>query len=123
MHVQMAFSYARTEEEAIEGAFDQWRSNLASLEALENFGRPEQYDEATKNVTREDLKKKILISTEFSHYIERIDECIQLGFENIILHNVNRSQKEFINDFGSRVLPALNNRSIERDTSGASVIT
>ncbi len=122
IHVQMAFSYARTEEEAMEGAYDQWRSNLASLEALENFGRPEQYDEATKHVSREDVKNKILISTDFNRYIERIDECIQLGFENVILHNVNRGQKEFIQDFGSRVLPALNNRIAQNNNSTTPVI-
>ncbi len=107
LHVQMAFSYSKNEEEGLKSAYEQWRSNLAGLEALENFSRPEQYDEATKHLTIEDLKKKLIITSDVNRYVELIEECIQLGFENIILHNVNRSQKEFIEEFGKSVLPFL----------------
>lgn len=122
MHVQMAFSYARNEEEGLRSAFDQWRSNLASLEALENFGRPEQYDKATESLTVEDLRKKLVITSDFNRYIDLIEECIQLGFENIILHNVNRMQYDFIEDFGKYVLPSVRKASLDKLNGGEVII-
>jgi hypothetical protein len=32
---------------------------------------------------------------------------MKLGFERIVLHNVNREQELFIQDFGEKVLPRL----------------
>lgn len=121
LHVQMAFSYARNEQEGLESAFDQWRSNLANLEALENFSRPEQYDKATENLTVEDLQKKLIITRDFDRYKELIEECIQLGFENIILHNVNRMQQDFIEDFGKYVLPSVR-KDITENAGGEVII-
>ncbi|HVD98651.1 MAG TPA: TIGR03885 family FMN-dependent LLM class oxidoreductase [Cytophagaceae bacterium] len=119
LHVQMSLSYARNHYEAIEEAYDQWRSNLAGIEALENLSRPEQYDEATKHITREEIQNCLLISSNPSDYIIPIRECSALGFENIILHNVNRQQIAFIQDFGATVLPALRKTELkDRSTDG-----
>ncbi len=32
---------------------------------------------------------------------------MELGFDELILHNVNRQQQQFIEVFGEKVLPAL----------------
>jgi hypothetical protein len=32
---------------------------------------------------------------------------MELGFDELILHNVNREQEQFINVFGEKVLPVL----------------
>jgi hypothetical protein len=32
---------------------------------------------------------------------------IDLGFDELILHNVNTAQEQFIDDFGEKVLPVL----------------
>ncbi len=37
----------------------------------------------------------------------RITELVELGFEEIQLHQVGRNQQAFIDVFGERVLPAL----------------
>jgi coenzyme F420-dependent glucose-6-phosphate dehydrogenase len=121
LHVQMAFSYARDEQDALDGAYDQWRSNLAGLEALENFSRPEQFDEKTKHLRYEDVKNNLLVSSDPEIYKERIEECLQLGFSNVILHNVNHHQLEFIEDFGKKVIPFINDKT-ETEIMGGEVI-
>ncbi len=49
----------------------------------------------------------VRISGDTQRHIEWLRQDIELGFDHIYLHNVNRDQKRFIEDFGQRVLPAL----------------
>jgi probable non-F420 flavinoid oxidoreductase len=107
MFLKVQLSYARTHEDALSGAFDQWRTNVLSGEKLADLALPGQFDEAAKDVTREDLERMVHISADPDQHIEWIRQYIDMGFKNIILHNVNRQQDEFINDFGRFVLPRL----------------
>jgi G6PDH family F420-dependent oxidoreductase len=105
MFLKVQLSYARSYEDALTGAFDQWRTNVLTGERLADLSLPKQFDEAAKDVTREDLERMVHISSDPRQHIEWINQYIQMGFRNIILHNVNRQQEEFINDFGALVLP------------------
>jgi 2-phospho-L-lactate transferase/gluconeogenesis factor (CofD/UPF0052 family) len=40
-------------------------------------------------------------------HIEWLQEYIELGFDELILHNVNREQEQFIEVFGEKVVPVL----------------
>lgn len=105
MHVQIAFSYARNEDSALQGAYEQWRNNLLEPSDLANLTSVAQFDHKGENMSVQDVKSKMLISSDFEVYKELIQENLDLGFSNIILHNVNTLQTDFINDFGSHVLP------------------
>ena len=99
-YIQYSFSYAKTEQEAIDGAFHQWRSNLVESDALSDFTRPEQYDEAAKDVTKQDVVEKIPIITQAEQLWENLSQFEGLGIDRISLHNVNTSHEFFIEDFG-----------------------
>lgn len=105
VHVQMAMSYARDENDALEGAYDQWRTNILSPQDLADISRVEQFDKKSESITREDLKEKILITSDIEACLKYIEPIIGLGIDNLILHNVNRNQEDFIEDFGATVLP------------------
>jgi coenzyme F420-dependent glucose-6-phosphate dehydrogenase len=105
MHVQIAFSYARDKDAALLGAHDQWRNNLIGFQDLADLTRVADFDERGDRVSIEEVASKMIISTDFDTYIPLIQECLDLGFSNIILHNVNRDQVQFIEDFGANVLP------------------
>lgn len=47
------------------------------------------------------------ISSNLEVHINLVKSYIEMGFDTIILHNVNRDQETFINDFGEKVLPFL----------------
>jgi probable non-F420 flavinoid oxidoreductase len=99
-YVQYSFSYAKTEQEAIDGAYHQWRSNLAENDALSDFTKPEQYDEAAKDITKKDVAEKIPMITKAEQLWENISEFEGLGIDRISLHNVNTAHEYFIEDFG-----------------------
>ena len=105
MYLQMQLSYARNYEDALNGAYDQWRTNVLPSEFLDDLWQVKQFDAAARYVRPEDVKEKMHISSHPKEYIQIIQTCRDMGFKVIILHNVNRQQEEFITDFGEHVLP------------------
>jgi coenzyme F420-dependent glucose-6-phosphate dehydrogenase len=98
--LQLGFSYARSEQVALEGAWDQWRSNILPREKLASFQRVEEFDEAGITTTKEEVAEAIPIFTSMDQLKARIGELSILNPHRIILHNVNRLQEEFIRDYG-----------------------
>jgi hypothetical protein len=107
LFLKVQLSYASTHQEALMGAHDQWRTNILPSEILDDLWLPKQYDAAAKFVRPEDLELSVNISAEPKKHVEWIRAYAELGFDRIILHNVNRAQEFFIQEFGKKVLPFL----------------
>jgi probable non-F420 flavinoid oxidoreductase len=107
MIIKVQLSYARNEEDAISGAYDQWRTNIFQGTVLGDLYKVEQFDALGEFVTIEKLKEMVNISSDPNIHIDLIKSYIDLGFNTVILHNVNRDQETFIADFGDKVLPRL----------------
>jgi coenzyme F420-dependent glucose-6-phosphate dehydrogenase len=105
--VQVGLNWAPTEEEALAGAHEQWRTNVIGGEVNWELRLPEEFDLATRFVRPEDMRESVWISSDLGWHAERIAELAELGFEEIQLHQVGRNQRAFIDAFGERVLPAL----------------
>jgi coenzyme F420-dependent glucose-6-phosphate dehydrogenase len=108
MFLKVQLSYERTDEEAIAGAYDQWRTNVLGGDLLSDIATVEQFDELGETIQEAELYKMVNISSNLKWHAELIQQYISLGFDQIFLHNVNRNQINFINDFGREVLPVLN---------------
>ncbi len=107
MLLQAQTSYARTEKEALAGAHDQWRNNILASRVLTELRMPNQFDTLGELIRPEDLEGHIRISSDPKQHIEWLQQDIELGFDRIYVHNVNRDQERFIETFGEKVLPAL----------------
>lgn len=99
IYLQFAFSYARNNKDALEGAYDQWRSNILSLEKLADYSRVKQFDEAAETTTPEEVKNVIPVYSDMRVLRDQLNEYLQLGIDRLILHNVNREQEAFIEDY------------------------
>jgi alkanesulfonate monooxygenase SsuD/methylene tetrahydromethanopterin reductase-like flavin-dependent oxidoreductase (luciferase family) len=98
-------SYARSEAEALRGAHEQWRSNIFQSSVLADMWKVEHFDMMGSFVQPEELKPMVRISSSIQQHIDWIQGDLEIGFDRIILHNVARNQEEFIDVFGSDVLP------------------
>ncbi|WP_157871819.1 hypothetical protein [Gloeothece verrucosa] len=74
---------------------------------LSDLKTPAQFDDLGKFVHPEDLKEMVRISASYEEHIQWLKQDIELGFDEFILHNVNREQERFIEVFGQEVLPSL----------------
>jgi coenzyme F420-dependent glucose-6-phosphate dehydrogenase len=109
LYLKVQLSYHQDKNVAWEGAYHQWRTNVIPNEKLDSLRTVSDFDAAAQSVRPEDLIGKVNISESIRNHIEWIQSYQELGFDNIILHNVNREQENFITAFGEHVLPVLNN--------------
>jgi coenzyme F420-dependent glucose-6-phosphate dehydrogenase len=100
-------SYAATEQEALDGAYDQWRTNIFDSKVLSDLSRVSQFDVLGEYVEPKDMYEMVHVSSDTKQHIDWLKQYIELGFDNLVLHNVNRQQAFFIKDFGSKVIPLL----------------
>ena len=105
--MQVGLNWAPSEEEAVQGAWEQWRTNVLGGEVNWELRSPEHFDTATRHVRPEDMRDSLLISSDLNRYAEWLAEFIELGFEELQLHQVDRNQSGFIEAFGAKVLPQL----------------
>lgn len=110
MVLKTQISYASTEEEALEGAWEQWRNNIFPSKVTSEFITPEQFDDIGEKVRKEDLRKYVIIGNKPEIFIEKIKTFAEMGFDKIILHNVNEGQEAFVDFFGKNVLPQFSNQ-------------
>ncbi|MCZ4088966.1 TIGR03885 family FMN-dependent LLM class oxidoreductase [Sinorhizobium psoraleae] len=110
LYLQVHISYARSDDEARQNAFDQWRSNAISAFQSETLRTPGDIETATRSVQPEDLDAYVRISSDLARHVAWIEEDIAAGFDEIYLHNVGRNQLEFIEAFGASVLPRVSAR-------------
>lgn len=107
VHLKVQLSYDTDDEAALQGAHDQWRTNIFQGTVLGDLPTTAHFDAAAEFVKPEDLRAMVRISADLEEHVSWLRADMELGFERIILHNVNRTQEKFIQDFGMRVLPKL----------------
>jgi alkanesulfonate monooxygenase SsuD/methylene tetrahydromethanopterin reductase-like flavin-dependent oxidoreductase (luciferase family) len=105
--LQVHLSWAPYEEEALDIAYDQWRSNVFGPPLSWDVATAEEFDEAARHVRRQDMYGPVLISSDFGRHAEWLNEFAEIGFAEIYLHHVGREQRPFIEAFGAKVLPEL----------------
>jgi probable non-F420 flavinoid oxidoreductase len=99
VYLQFSFSYDHSREQAIAGAYDQWRTNLLPTQCLADFSRIEQFDQAADAITIKEVEEKVKIITSMKELKQQIDPYYETGASRIVLHNVNTTQEQFIDDF------------------------
>jgi probable non-F420 flavinoid oxidoreductase len=105
--LQVHLSYAETDEEALEIAYDQWRTNIFSPPIPWDLETVEHFDEAARHVRPEDMHGPVLISSDLNQHLGWLRGYAGLGFEEIYLHHVGQELDGFIDAFGEHVLPEL----------------
>ena len=107
MYLQAKLSYARAEQAALDGAMEQWSANVLPPELAEGLDQPEQFEAHARSISAEELRGRVHVSADLARHKAWLQELQSLGFDRIYLHNVNREQERFIDDFAEHVLPAL----------------
>jgi probable non-F420 flavinoid oxidoreductase len=105
--LQVHLSYAADEDTALAIAHDQWRTNVFAPPVCWDVDSAQTFDELAKHVPPEAIRDTVMVSADSGVHAERLNELIDVGFDEIYLHHVGQEQREFIDVFGSKVLPQL----------------
>ena len=104
--LQIHLSWARTAEEAMDQAIREWPNGGMAF-PKQDIKNPEDFAAMAKLVRPEHFTNRCEVSHKLEEQIENIQHYIDMGFDEIHLHNVGRNQDEFIEVFGKEVLPEL----------------
>jgi coenzyme F420-dependent glucose-6-phosphate dehydrogenase len=107
LFLQVGLNWAPSEAEALHGAHEQWRTNVLGGEVNWELRLPADFDTATRFVRPEDMRESVLISSDPGQHAAWLAEFIEIGFEELQLHQVGCNQHSFIDAFGAKVLPQL----------------
>ena len=91
----------------MQGAFEQWCYNVLGGDVNWELRSPSDFETATRFVREEDMRESLLISADLRQHEAWLRQYIELGFEELYLHQVGVNQQQFIEAFARHVLPAL----------------
>ncbi|MFP8953551.1 TIGR03885 family FMN-dependent LLM class oxidoreductase [Natrialbaceae archaeon A-arb3/5] len=107
VYLKVQLSYDEDEEAAIEGAYDQWRTNCVPGPVTQKLRTAEEFDELGEEISREQVAENVRISADLDDHLEWLHRDKELDVDKLVLHNVNREQAQFVEAFGETVLPSL----------------
>ena len=103
MMLKAEISYAETDEAALQGAWEEWKTNIFGSSLLAQLRTPGEFESAAMYVRPEDMRSPVRISPDIDQHVEWLREDLEMGFSTIGVHNVNRDQESFIRDFGGKL--------------------
>ena len=104
--IQLHVSWATTYEEAEAQAVREWPTGGMAF-PKQDIRNPEDFEAMARLVRPEHFKGRVLISPDLQEHHAHIQHYIDLGFDEVYVHNVGRNQAEFIEAYGREVAPAL----------------
>jgi probable non-F420 flavinoid oxidoreductase len=105
--VQAKVSWAPTEDEALAVAHQQWRTNVFPSPVMADLEQVVQFEAIAAFVRPEDMHPSVLVSSDLGRFRGWLQELLQLDIDNLIVHQMAKEQRPFIDAFGSEVLPSL----------------
>lgn len=105
--VQVKVAWAPDEQEALAAAHDQWRTNVFDSTLMADIERVGQFEALAIHVRPDDVRSGVLVSSELGWLTDRLRELLDLGIDDLYVHQVPREQERFIEAFGAKVLPEL----------------
>ena len=107
VYLKAQLSYAEDDDAALEGAYDQWRTNCIPGVVTQELRTPADYDELGDEIDREAVAENVRVSADLDDHVAWIEADLDLDVDRVFLHNVNTNQERFVEDFGDDVLTAF----------------
>jgi G6PDH family F420-dependent oxidoreductase len=104
--LQIHVSWACTDEEAVHNAMTEWPNGGMPF-PKQDIRNPEDFAAMAKLVRPEDFTNRVLMTSDLEAHTKHIQHYVDMGFDEVHIHNVGRNQAEFIDVFGREVLPNL----------------
>jgi alkanesulfonate monooxygenase SsuD/methylene tetrahydromethanopterin reductase-like flavin-dependent oxidoreductase (luciferase family) len=104
--IQVKVSYAPTMEAATEAAVRDWPNGGMAFPKAD-IRDPEDFEAMAKLVRPENFKNRVLITPDPDEHVTYLQHFLDLGFDEVYVHNVGREQEPFITIYGEKVIPKL----------------
>jgi alkanesulfonate monooxygenase SsuD/methylene tetrahydromethanopterin reductase-like flavin-dependent oxidoreductase (luciferase family) len=105
--LQLHLSWAETDEAALANAVADW-PNGGMRFPKQDIRSPRDFEQMATLVRPDDFMGRMIMSADPEVHRREIQKFLDMGFDQIYLHNVGRNQEAWIDVFGREVLPKLN---------------
>jgi coenzyme F420-dependent glucose-6-phosphate dehydrogenase len=105
--IQFKVSFATSEDDAVAQAIKEWPNGGMAF-PKGDIRNPEDFEAMAKLVKPEHFRNRVLMSPNLDEHVKQIQHYVDLGFNEIYVHNVGRNQAEFIEAYGKHVIPHVN---------------
>jgi probable non-F420 flavinoid oxidoreductase len=113
--VQVKVAWASDDDTALAAAHDQWRTNVFASALMADIETVEQFEIAARHVRPEDVHGSVLASSDPGRHAALLHELIELGADELYVHQVPEDQAGFIEVYADKVLPELQGKADLRD--------
>jgi G6PDH family F420-dependent oxidoreductase len=104
--LQIHVSWAETQAVAESNAIREWPNGGMPF-PKQDVRHPEDFANMAMLVRPEHFTNRVLISADLDEHAAHVQKFVDMGFDEVHVHNVGRNQAEFIAAFGEKVLPQL----------------
>ncbi|GAC1359427.1 MAG: TIGR03557 family F420-dependent LLM class oxidoreductase [Herpetosiphon sp.] len=104
--LQVHVSWAETHEQALDQAIKEW-PNGGMRFPKQDIRYPEDFAAMAGMVQEKDFTGRVLITADLDQHIQYLQHFVDLGFTEIYVHQVGRNQRQFLQAYGTHVVPAL----------------
>ncbi len=104
--IQLHLSWAESREAAVEQAAREWPNGGMAFPKAD-IRNPEDFAAMAQIVRPENFEGRVFMSADLDAHTAHLQHYIDLGFDQVYVHNVGRNQQAFIDAFGRSVLPRL----------------
>jgi coenzyme F420-dependent glucose-6-phosphate dehydrogenase len=104
--IQLHLSWAESREAAVEQAVREWPNGGMAF-PKGDIRNPEDFAAMAQVVRPENFEGRVFMSPDLDAHAAHLQHFIDLGFDQVYIHNVGRNQEAFVEAFGKRVLPQL----------------
>jgi G6PDH family F420-dependent oxidoreductase len=104
--IQLHVSWAESREAAVEQAVREWPNGGMAFPKAD-IRNPEDFEAMAKMVRPEHFENRVFMSADLGEHAAHIQHFIDLGFDEVYVHNVGRNQEAFIESYARQVLPTL----------------
>lgn len=104
--IQLHVSWAESRDAAVEQAVREWPNGGMNF-PKGDIRNPEDFEAMAKIVRADNFQGRVFMSPDLGEHTAHIQHFIDLGFDEVYVHNVGRNQEAFIEAYGREVLPRL----------------
>lgn len=104
--IQLHVSWAESKEIATENAVREWPNGGMNF-PKQDIRNPEDFEAMARLVRPENYVGRVLISPDLDEHRAHLQHMIDVGFNEIYVHNVGRNQEAFLRAYAREVLPKL----------------
>jgi probable non-F420 flavinoid oxidoreductase len=105
--VQIHVAWADTEEEALQSAFTEWRTNVFPSPLCWDLDSPHAFSIAAKHVRPDDVRDSVVISDSPQHIVDAIGGMLDQGYDGAYIHHVPVEQRRFLERVAPSILDAF----------------